>query len=280
MHKSLSLSSVLALLMASACGGGGGSSTPDATAADPADADTSVPVDAAPRADAAPLPDAMPAALDCIGAKLPNSVANPPIVIAGTVQEGSTSGINPMTQSAHVAAHLSADDGLLVEGDFTGDFTLTDPTDSATAIDAYLAATSNNFIDTYVYPPYPIYESLSGTPIIMVSTTIFGLLPILTGVTQTAGNGVMIVAVTDCNQDTVEGAVVTITPSAGTIKYAGSGGIPGMTDFPSTQSSGVAYIFNVPPGNYTIGATVGGMSLRDNAVKAFADANTTLVVAP
>ncbi len=114
----------------------------------------------------------------------------------------------------------------------------------------------------------------------MISNTIFGLLPVIVGVTQEAGNGVLIVAVTDCDQASVEGATVSITPSVGTLKYAGSDGIPSTTDYSSTQAAGIAYFFNVPPGTYTIGAQVSGMDLRDNAVKAYADSNTTLVVAP
>lgn len=281
MHNRFGLLSCLALSFAAACGGGDDNgSTADAATGGFVDADTSVTIDAAPPADAAVLPDAAPSALGCIGETLPTTVANPPIVISGTVQEGSTSGIQTMTQSAHVSAHLVSDDSVLVEGDFTGDFSLTDPTDSTTPLDAYLKATSTDFVDTYVYPPYAIFESLANTPIIMVSNDIYGLLPLLTGVTQAMGNGVLIVAVVDCDQAAVEGAVVSITPSAGTIKYAGSNGIPGQTDYPATQSSGIAYIFNVPPGTYTIGASVGGMDLRDNAVDAFADSNTTLVVAP
>src|SRR5690606_32034547 len=185
-----------------------------------------------------------------------------------------------MTESAHVSAHLVADDSVLAEDEFVGDFTLTDPTDSTTPIDAYIKATATDFMTTYVYPPYAIFETLANTPIIMVDENIYSLLGLLTGVTQDPSNGVLIVALVDCDQVNIEGATVSIDPSVGTIKYAGAGGIPGTDDYSATQSSGIAYIFNVPPGEYTISASKSVMDLRDNTVKSYAGSNTTLVVAP
>jgi hypothetical protein len=281
------LGSFLFLSLAAACGGdddkeGGAADAAGNTPTIDAAGGQNNP-DAAGTPDAAvlDLPDARPSALACAGDPLPTTVANPPIVISGTVQEGSTSGIVTMTQSAHVSTHQAADDALIAEGDFTGPYTITDPTNSTTPIDAYLKSTSNGFVDTYVFPPSAISENLSGTPIVMVSTTIFSLLPILTGITQDAGNASLIVAAVDCDQSAMEGATVSITPNVGTLRYAGANGIPSMTDFPATQSPGLAYIFNVPPGSYQVDSTApDGTLLRTVTIKAFADSTTTAVVAP
>ncbi len=285
------LGSFLFLSLVAACGGGGddddtanNTPTPDAADNTPTpDAAGQNNPDAAATPDAAilNLPDARPSALACAGDPLPTTVANPPIVISGTVQEGSTNGIVTMTQSAHVSTHQAANDVLIAEGDFTGPYTITDPTNSTTPIDAYLKSTSNGFVDTYVFPPSAISENLSGTPIVMVSTTIFGLLPILTGITQESGNASLIVAAVDCEQSAMEGAIISITPDVGTLRYSGANGIPGMTDFPATQAPGLAYIFNVPPGSYQVDATApDGTLLRTVTIKAFADSTTTAVVAP
>ncbi len=282
------LASFLLLSLLGACVSDGddtGSTVADAANATPADAAggggaADARVDTTPDA-GLNLADARPSALACAGDSLPTVVASPPVVISGTVQEGSASGITTMTQVAHVSAHQRADDTILTEGDFTGPYSLTDPTNSTTPIDAYLKATSNGYIDTYVYPPAAITENLVGTPIVMIETTIFGLLPLLTGVTQADGNGVLLVAVVDCEQSAVEGATVSLTPDVGELRYAGANGLPSMTIFPATQSPGVAYIFNVPPGEYQVNATApDGTLLRTTTVKSYADSNTTSVIAP
>jgi hypothetical protein len=282
------LGSFLLLSLVTACGGGDDDDNAAADAADNTptfDAAGGNNPDAAntgtPDAAGLDLPDARPSALACSGDPLPTTVANPPVVISGTVQEGGINGIDTMTNSAHVSTHITANDSILAEGDFVGAFTITDPTNSTTPIDAYLKSTSAGFVDTYVFPPSAIAENLAGTPIVMVSTTIFGLLPVLTGITQDAGNASLIVAAVDCEQGAMEGATVSITPDVGTLRYAGANGIPSMTAFPSTQAPGLAYIFNVPPGSYQVDATApDGTILRSVTVKAFSDATTTAVVAP
>lgn len=251
----------------------GGSADATKSAIDATVADAKVPT-----SDARVGPDATPSALPCLGAVLPTTVT-PPTMLSGVVQEAGFAGTTTMTGEAHVSAHLAATNAVLFEGDFTGAFSFTDA-DSTTPIDAYLKATRGTYIDTYVYPPYPIFESLANTPIIMIKSSLLPLLSGLTGVDQDSANGILIVAINDCDEAAIEGAVVSITPSVGTIKYAEANNIPGMTDYPSTQSSGIAYIFNVPPGSYTIGATVGAANLRDNTVTAFAGSNTTLAIAP
>lgn len=283
------LGSFLFLSLAAACGGdddkeGGAADAAGNTPTIDAAGGQNNP-DAAGTPDAAVLnlPDARPSALACAGDPLPTTVANPPVVISGTVQEGGLNGVSIMTSSAHVSVHQTADDSVLTEDDFTGPFTFTDPNNSTTPIDAYLKSTSGGFVDTYVFPPSAISENLSGTPIVMVSTTIFGVLPTLISETQDTGNGVLIIAAVDCEQGAMEGANVSITPDVGSLRYAGANGIPGptTTNYPATQSPGLAYIFNVPPGSYQVDSTApDGTILRTVTIKAFADSTTTAVVAP
>lgn len=290
MNKNLGLVSLFAtaLLFYAACGDDGDDKVAvDATTNPSIDGgggliDGSVQtVDAMPSPDATPAPDAMPSALDCAGDALPTTVANPPIVIAGPIQEATLNGVGTLAASTHVSANNYSDDTVIVEDDFTGGtFTVTDPNASTTPLNAYVKATVSGYLDTYIFPGAPIAESIPNAPLIMLSDSIFGLIGLLTGITTIQGTGTLTAAVLDCNNDPISGAVVTITPNVGTIKYADAMGLPGSADFPSTQGAGVVYIFNVPPGEYTISSSVGGTDLRDNTVKSFADSISTIQVIP
>jgi hypothetical protein len=85
----------------------------------------------------------------------------------------------------------------------------------------------------------------------------------------------------DCAGNPIVGGTVSIAGDVGTIKYANDDGVPlAMDNFTSTQGLGVAYIFNVPPGEYEIDAMYGSDSLREHNVKSYADASTTTVIIP
>jgi hypothetical protein len=96
-------------------------------------------------------------------------------------------------------------------------------------------------------------------------------------VTQAAGNGFMGVVVSDCSGMPVAGATVTTTPS-GTVRY-NQAGIPSNTAM-VTDADGVAYVFNVPAGTVTVGASAQGTTFRAHDVLVRADVLTTTVVAP
>ena len=238
--------------------------------------------DASTAPDAANATDAAPSAsaFDCAGQAPPDTVTAPPIVIAGTLAEATTNGVVALTQSAHVAALNYSDDSVIREGDFVQTFSITDPAASTTPLDAYIKAEVTGYLDAYVFPPGPIAQSLDNTPIIMLSNTVFGFISLLTGIATQAGTGTFTIAIVDCEGASVPGAVVSISPSVGTLKYADASGLPGMADFDSTQDAGIVYAFNLPPGEYTVSASVGAVDLRDNTVKAFGDSISTIVVAP
>lgn len=290
MNKNLGLVSLFAsaLLFSAACGDDGDDNevAVDATTNPSIDSggggmiDGSVQIVDATAPDATPAPDAMPSALDCAGDPLPTTVASPPITIAGPIQEATLSGVGTLAASTHVSANNYGDDSVITEGDFTGSFTVIDPNSSTTPLNAYVKATVSGYQDTYIFPGAPISENIPNAPLIMLSDSIFGLIGLLTGITTVQGTGTLTAAILDCNNDPISGAVVTITPNVGTIKYADATGVPGSDDFPSTQAAGVVYIFNVPPGEYTISSSAGGTALRDNDVKSFADSISTIQVIP
>ena len=290
MRKRLGLGSFLVLSLVGACTSDSADdgALPDAS-------DSTLRIDASgggPIIDAAPpapdatgiiLPDARPSALACAGDPLPTTVATPPVQISGEVREaGISGGITTLTQEAHVAALQFTGNAVITEGDFTGAFTLSGP-NSPTPVDAYLKATSDGLVDSYVFPPATISEDIPNTPIIMVAPLIFNtLLPAVAAAAQESGNGALIVAAVDCEQAAMEGAVLSITPSAGTIHYSSANGFPGqMGDFSATQSPGITYFLNLPPGDYTVDATApGAVNLRTVNVRVFADSSSTAVIAP
>ncbi len=287
MNKNIGLVSLFAsaLLFSAACSsddkvGGGEEETVDA--ANPmVDAMGAVEtVDAAPTPDSAPAPDATPAALDCAGEALPTTVANPPITVAGDIQEVTLSGAGPLAAQTQIGMHNVVDDAVIVEGDFTGTFSLVDPTNSATPLDAYIKATVSGHLDTYIFPGAPLSENIDNAPLLMLTDSVFGFLPTFSGVQTVAGMGTFTTAIVDCNNTPIAGAVLTITPDVGTIQYGDASGLPGGAGGTETLAAGVVYIFNVPPGEYTITVDVGGTALRSNTVKSFADGLSTIQIVP
>ena len=57
-------------------------------------------------------------------------VANPPITVAGDIQEVTPNGLSPVTAETHISMHNAGNDSVIVDGDFTSTFSLVGPTDS------------------------------------------------------------------------------------------------------------------------------------------------------
>jgi hypothetical protein len=212
-------------------------------------------------------------------------VLNPPITISGSVQSVATvSGPEPLGVSANIKAFRVADDSLIVAVDSvatTGSntFSLVDPVGGSTPLAAYVKATAVGHIDTYLYAPYDIYENFTNALFLMFGVDLWGLVPLVAGVTVDEGNGAIMIIVADCDQESVEKATVSIQPDVGEIRYGDSNGLP-SSDLTFTQDQGIAFIFNVPPGNYTVDAQRGGVSFREHGVASFADAATTTIIVP
>ena len=238
-----------------------------------------------PLPDAIPGPDAMPVPLACAGQALPSTVLNPPITISGSVQSVATiAGPMPLGVSASIKAFQIADDSLIVAVNSvaaTGSntFSLVDPVGGPTPLAAYVKATAAGHVDTYLYAPYDIYENFTNALFLMFGVDLWGLVPLVAGVTVDDGNGAIMIIVADCDQEAVEDATVSIQPAVGEIRYGDADGLP-SSDLTSTQGQGIAFIFNVPPGNYTVDAERGGVSFREHGVAAFADAATTTIIVP
>lgn len=243
---------------------------PAATDAAPADAVT---IDARPDAF---VPDAMPGRFDCLGEPLPTT-ADDPIDVGGVATEISAGGEEPV--EGVVITLFSAADAELgtATTDATGAYSVEVAT-GGTPITGYLRAIQKGYLDTYLYPPRPLAASTTAAAATMITSGTFDLLGSLAlGDAPADGMGHVVVVVVDCNDDPVQGAVVTSSP-AGTVRY-NAGGFPSDTAT-ATGADGIAYVFNLTPGTVSVDASFDGTSLREHDVTARADVLTTTIVGP
>src|SRR5690606_38069228 len=99
---------------------------------------------------------------------------------------------------------------------------------------------------------------------------------------QKAGNGIVALIVTD-GTNPVAGAQVTSNPEPlPETRYNGMVGTLVLPDPMATETytDGVAYLFNLAPGDVTVSATKSGMTFSSHKVKAWADQLTTTVIVP
>lgn len=252
------------ILAASACGDDGGADVDSSVSVSDASVDAPSTPDARPTFDAMPPVDARPAALGCLGDPIPNPVVDT-ITVSGqavAITMGGQEALADVTVQAYDADD-QAIDGALDTSDAQGDWSITADVGNE-PLDAYMRGNLDGYLDTYLFPPTPLYEDLTGASVIMLTPQTLQLLGLL-GLSQDNDKGVVLVVVLDCDGNPVEGASVTTTPAAGITAYI-EDGAP-STSATATDSSGVAMLFNVPAGDVEVDATVMGMSLREHTVR-------------
>jgi hypothetical protein len=92
----------------------------------------------------------------------------------------------------------------------------------------------------------------------MVNSTLIGVAPSLVGTTQDPNNGIAIISVFDCTSTPASGLTISIgspTPDERVYYFVNSLPTPSAT---STDNTGSAIIFNVPPGSVAATATLPG----------------------
>jgi len=234
-----------ALAITTGCSGGGGSSTSSPT----------------------PTNSATPT---------PSGAVPDPIVLSGTTQTDGVSGSTPVT-NATVEVYRTGTATALIAGssDGTGHYSLNVPTGGA-AVDGYIHAAAASYLDSYQYPTSPFAASATFTVTLLNSST-FGTIGSLAGVTQASGKGWIAVEVVNSAGTPTSGATVSTTPS-GTVKYL-SGGLP-SSSATMTDTDGVAFVFNLTPGDVIVSASAGGNPLHSHTVNARADVLTYTSIAP
>lgn len=217
-----------------------------------------------------------PSAFNCDGEELPTA-ASDPLVINGIANEASATGNEPLA-GATVEAFENGSATPQATGTTGADgaYALSVVTGGA-PVDGYVRGRQTDFLDVYLYPPQPLAADTGDAPLLFIADGTFGLIHTLTGVDRTEGTGWMGVLVVDCFNEPVAGATVTTSP-ASTVKYSVDG-LPNA-DATVTEDDGIAYVFNVAPGQVTVDASFEGQSFREHAVEVRADVVTTTAVAP
>jgi hypothetical protein len=219
--------------------------------------------------------DAPPGAYGCLGKPVP-PVAPNPIMVTGKADTLSGSTIVGV---AGVSVKVLKPDGTMLTSTTTaadGSYSFSLPS-AGRPVDMYLRASLSGDRDTTLFPATPLYGSSDGGVLIMIKQSDFDLLATFSGTSQDAAKGAIGVVVVDCDGKVLPGAKVTTSP-AGDVVYVK--GMAPDTTATMTDASGVALVFNVPAGNVTISAAVGGMTLRSHTVNALAGVTTTTAIRP
>jgi hypothetical protein len=109
----------------------------------------------------------------------------------------------------------------------------------------------------------------------MLSSSTFGLLVQFAG--GSSGKGVITMIVVDSSGQPVQGATASTSPSS-TVKYSDGSGYPTATS--GTNTNGIAFMVNVPPGDVSVSASKSGMTFKSHTLNARADKFTTTAIAP
>ena len=206
------------------------------------------------------------------------------ITVSGTATKREGLNSNPAA-GVMIAAYKNSDESTPVATattDASGNYTMMLPT-GGVALDGYLKGTLSGFIDTYLYPPKPLSADFDKASMNMVNTsTLDTLSGTLCGNNQDLAKGLVAVIVADANNTAIAGAMVSSTPTAAKYCYNKTGSIGTIPDKSATvtETDGIGYMINLPPGQVTVTATKTGTTFASHAVQARAGVLTTTVIQP
>ncbi|HUS30099.1 MAG TPA: carboxypeptidase-like regulatory domain-containing protein [Kofleriaceae bacterium] len=206
-------------------------------------------------------------------------VAPSMFTISGDVTEQGISGESPVS-GVSIALYSNAAQQTpiaMATSDAQGKYTMTVMT-NGTAIDGFVLAKKSGYVDLYLYPTAPFSKDTDGD-LNMLTPSNRDFLSNLASGNQMSGKGLIGLAIIDANGMPVAGATISAMPAAGAYRYMGSNGYPSGSAM-STNTDGVAFMFNVPSGPITISATKAGMTFHSHVVEARADKMTTTAIAP
>jgi hypothetical protein len=203
------------------------------------------------------------------------------IKISGTAVEVSAAGSKPLLGVA-VGAFAATNESTPVATamtDANGNYTLMVPSTGG-ALDGFLKATKDTYMDTYLYSPAPLAADFDKAAIKMVTPSTFSLLagPALCNGMQDMAKGTIAVLVQDAAGMTVGGATIASTPAATKYCFNGTNGLPSGSAM-MTAMDGIGYMFNVT-GDATVSATKAGITFKSHGVKARANTLTTTLIQP
>jgi hypothetical protein len=195
--------------------------------------------------------------LQCSGK--PNPTTAPPMVtITGTtIDEVVLSAVG----SAMVEGFFDGVSASVFEAisDANGNFTGSLPT-GGVARNGYLVASAPGYLATNLTFGVPISAGLSGLQVPMFTQSDLAMLGSAAMQSFDGSNVQGVIAVSDCLGSGIVGATVTTDPPASAIVYANQN-LPDLS-LSTTDATGIAFVFNLPPGTISIGGLLEGTPLR------------------
>jgi hypothetical protein len=252
-------------------------------------------IDAPRPIDAKVFLDAPPPMFDfsCVGNSAPTT-ATATITISGTVQEIYINGTAPAIRALVGAAldackadctnanHLDGNPptATMTSATTTGTFSTKAIPTLTMPLDGYMKGAHSGDRNTLVFPPAPLIADLAAVPMLVFETNAYGLVKGFLGVSETAGNGSILVGFLDCmNMPISDSANLVVTVKQGGVNVTGAM-VKDVSSF-SSMLAGSYVVFNVPPGLTEIGATYKGTTvLRTHTIRVTADSTTETLVRP
>jgi len=276
---------ILAFALA-ACGG---DSKQIPTPVDSLTPDTAPPPDTEP-----PPPDAQVLDLSCMANQTPPTTATATVTASGAANGLDITLVNGQP-SPQVAVLDEADIDVCIN-DCTGNNDILDSTSSSALpcgmagcdfttaaldtlnapINAFLKVSKQGFRTTNIFPPEPIRADLMNVPALAMTTGAFELLSTFLGGGRTKGTGAALVIVNDCAQIPAAAAVLSVKQGGvevATVTIVNAGDL-------AAQLAGTFFVFNIPTGATTFGATVDGTTFRPHDVLVFDGELTATQVTP
>jgi hypothetical protein len=262
---------VAASTFAVACGGG--DAKPDA-------APIIIP-DAAPDAPPPPI-DAQQFDFTCMNNPAPTT-APATIVLSGTATDITLT--NPPMQVPVAGATVKGFKGsppvpvgTPTTTDAAGNWTLTLAT-GTTPLDGFVEASKStpppNPTPTNrtarIYPPQPLVADQAMIPIPLFATDTFAIIVQVSGQTQSDANGTVALLILDCAGTPVSGATISVKQNGTEV---------GSQQDAGQLQAGAWFVFDVPPGDAVVGATVQGMNLRSHTINVAAKTTSGTIVNP
>lgn len=150
----------------------------------------------------------------------------------------------------------------------------------------FLTSITDGFVETIEYPAVDVANDIE-VEVKQTDSTGFGELLSLAGADQSLP--VMIIAVVDCNDQPVAGATVSASVTGSTqptVIYLGADGTPDVTAAMTGDSTGAAFVSNIPittvpsTSAVTISANLEGVTFQSHVVTATLGALTLAEVSP
>lgn len=181
-------------------------------------------------------------------------------------------------EGATVAAYKTSDPNTPVATtttDSAGMYSLTIET-GGVAVDGYLEAKLEGYLDLYLYPPKPLTGDYDGASLNIVNENTVSLLSQLCKPNYDPAKGLIAAIIADSAENPIAGATASSNPAAENDCYNGET-LP-EPELTVTNTDGIAYLLGLPAGEVTVSASLNGTTFGAHKVTARAGTFTTTVI--